>query len=353
MPQNILFIGRGTHLTCGAGHQARALMENEGQLKAAGFDLTFEHALSNEELIQKGTLRDYDAVLLLVAWRDSVDEVCRTLEKIRKGQRGKLAFIDYTDQSCSPHWAALPLVDHFIKPHLLSPIDNYGNTYEGGYIFTDFLKRQMNYELEDWYFHSPLDFKYADRIQLGWNMASLERYRRISSLGNRFTLAFRFRPVDINLRFTVGNYQNKSAWYTKYRQATKDIVKTLKRRRFSGEERLPFKRYLLDLSLSKIVVSPFGWGEVCYRDYEAVACGSLLIKPSMEHLITEPNIFIPNKTYVPVRWDLSDLKEKCDYYLNHPAQAQQIIANASRAFQSFFHEQTIVKRMAEILGQGH
>lgn len=30
---------------------------------------------------------------------------------------------------------------------------------------------------------------------------------------------------------------------------------------------------------SKIVVSPWGWGESCFRDYEALLCGSVLIKP--------------------------------------------------------------------------
>ncbi len=351
MSQNVLFVGRGTHLTCGAGHQARAILENQAELERSGFAFEIQHAQDSEELVKKATLKPYDHVLLLVPWRDTADDVVRTLERTRAKQKGKLTLIDYTDQTCSPHWAALPLVDSFLKPYLLTPLRNYENDYAGGYIFTDFLKRKLDYDLMDWHFSSHLDQKYADRIHLGWNLCGLDRYHQIAKIGNRFTLPFALRPIDLNVRFTVGKYQGKSAWYTKYRATARDIVKSIKGKRISGEGRLPFKRYLLDLSLSKIVVSPFGWGEVCFRDYEAVSCGSLLIKPSMEHLITEPNIFIPNKTYVPVRWDLSDLKEKCDYYLQHPQEAQAIIRNAYDTYRLFFKEKRIVNKLTELLRQ--
>ena len=39
---------------------------------------------------------------------------------------------------------------------------------------------------------------------------------------------------------------------------------------------------------SKIVVSPFGFGEMCHRDFEAWGCGAVLLKPRVDHLRTLP-----------------------------------------------------------------
>jgi hypothetical protein len=181
------------------------------------------------------------------------------------------------------------------------------------------------------------------------NIASLKRYERFLQLGTRYSLPFRFRPIDINTRFTVGNHQGSNAWYSRYRGETRERIRRMKGVRLSGEGRLEFRRYLLETAFSKIVVSPFGWGEVCYRDYEAVCCGALLIKPAMEHLRTEPNIYYPNETYVPVRWDLSDLEEKCRYYLNHPKEAQAIIRRASQVYREFFDQNRYISLMEEAL----
>ena len=46
--------------------------------------------------------------------------------------------------------------------------------------------------------------------------------------------------------------------------------------------------------------SPFGQGEVCYRDFEIFEFGVVMIKPSMERINTNPNPYIENETYIPV-----------------------------------------------------
>jgi spore maturation protein CgeB len=87
---------------------------------------------------------------------------------------------------------------------------------------------------------------------------------------------------------------------------------------------------------SKVVFSPFGWGEVCFRDYEAVACGCLLVKPSMSHVATSPDIFVPDQTYVPVKWDFSDLCQKIEFYLSRPDEASRIAENAHRVLSTYY-----------------
>ena len=75
------------------------------------------------------------------------------------------------------------------------------------------------------------------------------------------------------------------------------------------------KKYLKSLQKSKITISPFGWGEVCFRDTEAILARSLLVKPNMDHLVTWPDVYITNKTYISVDWDVKYLDEKIENLL--------------------------------------
>jgi hypothetical protein len=95
---------------------------------------------------------------------------------------------------------------------------------------------------------------------------------------------------------------------------------------------VPQKRFNWEVQNSRIILSPFGWGELCFRDYEAVQSGALLVKPDMGHLETWPDIFSPGETYVPIAWDGSDVVDKCEHYLAHDAERRRIIANAWQAY---------------------
>jgi len=60
---------------------------------------------------------------------------------------------------------------------------------------------------------------------------------------------------------------------------------------------------------SRAVVSPWGWGESCHRDYEAILLGAILIKPTMDHVDCWPHIYEPDKTYIKCAVDFSDLPD--------------------------------------------
>ncbi|MDA8791503.1 hypothetical protein N9M93_04055, partial [Candidatus Pelagibacter bacterium] len=68
------------------------------------------------------------------------------------------------------------------------------------------------------------------------------------------------------------------------------------------------KNYINQIRLSKYVLSCYGWGEICYRDWEAAINYSLILKPDMSNIDTWPNLYNSYKTYVPLLWDLSDLE---------------------------------------------
>ena len=86
--------------------------------------------------------------------------------------------------------------------------------------------------------------------------------------------------------------------------------------------------FLSTLKKSKIGLSPFGMGELCYRDLEIIQHGCLLIKPDMSKVITEPDFFKPMETYVPVKPDWSDLNETIEKVLANYKDYQYIIDNS-------------------------
>jgi hypothetical protein len=94
------------------------------------------------------------------------------------------------------------------------------------------------------------------------------------------------------------------------------------------------KRYYQELYDSQIVLSPFGWGEVCFRDFEALISGALLFKPDMSHLKTWPDIYIPFETYVPLNWEGTDIKEKAESYLANDGERKRIARNAWERYRS-------------------
>ena len=73
--------------------------------------------------------------------------------------------------------------------------------------------------------------------------------------------------------------------------------------------RIPHDEYEREGKRAKAILSPFGWGEVCGRDFEAFVYGAIMIKMSMSHCYTFPDAYQENLTYVPVKWDFSDLDE--------------------------------------------
>ena len=67
--------------------------------------------------------------------------------------------------------------------------------------------------------------------------------------------------------------------------------------------------YLRELARSRIVISPFGLGEITLRDFEIFLSGALALKPDMAHMETWPDLFRSGETIATHRWDLSDLEE--------------------------------------------
>ena len=61
--------------------------------------------------------------------------------------------------------------------------------------------------------------------------------------------------------------------------------------------------FFKNLYESKISIGAYGWGEVCYREFEATHMGSAIITADMSNISTWPNIYLKSETYMPYNLD--------------------------------------------------
>ena len=110
---------------------------------------------------------------------------------------------------------------------------------------------------------------------------------------------------------------NQAIYYNRFRQNVFDnLSDKFNVTKLENGIRIPIEEYYNRMSNSKIILAPFGFGEIAPRDLEATMFGSVLIKPDMSHLETVPNLYVPYETYVPCKHDFSDLNEKIDYVIS-------------------------------------
>ena len=115
------------------------------------------------------------------------------------------------------------------------------------------------------------------------------------------------RDIDVHAR--LGGMKQDS-WYGAMRRSASAKVEALNGIVTTSGSGIRLKEFLAELRRSKICFSPFGYGEICWRDIEAFMTGSVLLKPDMSHLRTEPDLFRNDETYVATAWDFSDIEEK-------------------------------------------
>jgi hypothetical protein len=115
------------------------------------------------------------------------------------------------------------------------------------------------------------------------------------------------RSLDVFCAITVNYGCPAINWHR--RAALKQITSIRGRRAFITRGRvLPSQVYQYLLRQARICVSPWGWGETCHRDYEALAAGCVLIKPKTDFV--DSMLPLDERHYVPCMPDFCDLKER-------------------------------------------
>ena len=195
------------------------------------------------------------------------------------------------------------------------------------YLFKNQLLSREEYKKQTafnkWFFDSDsnLDLGYDipkdkwDRIKLsGYNLGHLlPQYRNFQPINNN-------KDIDVCAIYQAEHKYNEDhgvrndLHYTNHRKGCWDVLDSKFNTR---KDKLPYQEYINVLYNSKVAISPFGMGELCFRDFECIQFGTIIIKPSMSMVNTIPNIYESNDTYLSVMYDWSNLNETIDYVLSN------------------------------------
>lgn len=294
-------------------------------------------------------VRSYDIIFVKLHFRTPADEAKQIIQRLYtiKGD-AKIVYFDGDDDACIQWPEMLNYLDLYVKKHLFAETELYKKVFIGKNNLTDYVAYKFNISFSDNIIPTskPVDPIYFDKIFLGYNIALDENIKKLY----KRNLLSQLLPKDNDIicRATI-----PTNWM---RYLRKDIIPELQKMASKCQVLIPDKRVTLEqyydeLRRSKICVSPFGYGEICWRDFESILCQCLLIKPDMSHIKTSPNIFVPYKTYVPVKWDFSDLQEKCFYYLEHEDERNQIIAQAYKVLSDYYREEKFISWFEDLLNK--
>jgi hypothetical protein len=290
-------------------------------------EIGLDALLKNPDSAPKGA-----DVVCFQAWIEKTPEELRAIVALLRQQHpaAKLAFLDLcapTDLRFASSIGAD--IDLYVKKHVLRDRSAYDRPTRGDTNLTDWYGAHYGETLPAVHFELPAGF--MDKLLVGPSFVTapymLPRFFAVSEApvgGNR--------RYDLHARLGGVGTRN---WYEKMRADALGCVRKLHDAAVTPQTFVNKRAYMRELGQSKVCFSPFGYGEVCWRDYEAVFSGALLVKPDMSHLETIPDVFVPHETYVPIRWDFADLGEVVSRYLADEPRRLEIARAAYAAMHRF------------------
>lgn len=236
--------------------------------------------------------------------------------------------------------AVLPLVKKFFKSQVYSDRSLYQKPLYGNRLYTDFYNRQFQIEDDSVPEPDPLvSDEDLTKIQVSWNigfarcfnfygeyLAALYQRIQLNSILRikpKLHAVGQSRPRDAYVRMGL-NFPRATIGYQRRKLA--DLM--------GKQSRVSRAQYFGEMKESKVVVSPFGWGEINNRDFEAYIYGCLLLKPSMSHLETFPDFFHDGETFISYKWDLADMGDKIDNAVANYSRYREIAQEAQARYAS-------------------
>lgn len=233
-----------------------------------------------------------------------------------------------------------PHIDLYVKKHVFKDRARYGQPTRGDTNLVDYYGRRYGLDYPNQCFTIPSGF--LDKLVIGPSFCMAPRLLpQFFDQATARSLAPRF---DIQARLAVQG----DGWYQSMRGQAVDIIDSLDQYSVLSRNGIKQRQYMRELRASRLCFSPFGYGEVCWRDYEAILSGALLIKPDMSHIETAPDIFRANETYIPVAWDFSDLAEVMTWWLAHPEQCEKITRRAYQVLHEHARQAHFVDQMSPV-----
>ncbi len=293
--------------------------------------------------------RDSNDVLIMVRRFIKPDRVDLDLLRRLRGKYRRVAFFHDDAGGGIPRLEVLPYVDLFYTKALFRDRSLYGRSLYGKELYSDFFHEK--YGVTD---PSPRERPTESRpaelakLRLSWNIGVGDyprgKLRQRAGVAASMALGFRAAKVFYGRgRLPKDPVAANRGLYPVHARIGLAGPPSIAHQRVLILERIAGnpdflvgpvsqRRFNHEVAHSRITLSPFGWGELCLRDFEAVRGGSLLLKPDMSHLETWPDIFVASQTYASFDWAGGDLVARARAWLADEAARAR---TARRAYQSY------------------
>ena len=319
-------------------HSLKAFLFSEGKRR-------FDYTDSPERCLTK----DRNEVLIMVRRFIKPDLVDLELMKKLRDKYRRIAFFHDDAGGGIPRLEVLPYVDLFYSKALLKDRSLYRRPLYGKELYSDYFHNKYGIADPDHRERPAVaDPSELSKLRLSWNIGvgDYPRGKLRQRIGVAASMAFGFSaaklfygsgrlpedPVSANrgtidVHARIGLVNRPSIAYQR-----KLILERIQGNPSFLTGEASQRVYNREVANSKIVLSPFGWGELCLRDFEAVIAGALLLKPDMSHLETWPDVFQPGETYAPFSWEGEDLVQVAERYLADEPERKRITRSAFASY---------------------
>lgn len=249
-------------------HDFRCLVPYLEEIEAAGFEIVTSDG--DVQLVTRGTLMPGNMPL-----SQSIDNAMKILDKLENP-------LIYDSSDSTSVFFTWELRRHtpsrILIKNQITTLDNYNKTSPYGKWFWGRTGSiAYNAEMTEKEYIEDLFLSHTNiHAWMRMNFINPANYRKINVFARMGSLE------GTNMSYGHDN----RVYYNKHRkdfieEATKAGIKI-------DTSKVPYQQYIQELANSRYCLSPFGMGELCLRDIEAIYCGSLPIKPNTQ-TITYPN----------------------------------------------------------------
>lgn len=271
--------------------------------------------------------------------------VVQLMQRIQQGcPNAAICYLDWMAPIDIRHAAALdPYVSSYITKQTFRDPADFHRSWVGDSNLSDHYFRAMDKPMAEARYGFPEGFE--SKVILGSNFGfspqMLDMFLRSRHGGSE-------RDIDFHARIATKGVD----WYAHMRTEAYQAAKAITGVKSVIDGRVKRTEFFAEMYRSKLCFSPFGYGEVCWRDYEAFATGAVLLKPNVDHLRTFPDVFVPGETYVSLRWDLADLQEQVQRLLQDAPARARISAAAFDVMHRHIAERSPMQPFLAVLGRG-
>lgn len=260
-------------------------------------------------------------------------------ERISQVRRGveKLLWFDTSDSTRITLPSVLPHVDTYCKKQLLVDRELYTQPLYASRLYSDYyLRNREKFDLgEQFTEEKEVQLSSAaklSKLSVAWNLGfdicspvpdkiwviidrvpykmsgKLPWNTLIQSTG-LWTPVDRPRPINVSGRFSTGFALDSVEFHRK-------LLDERLQTRFDSDMVNPIT-YWKELKETKLLLSPFGHGEVCFRDFEGFMNGCVVVKPEIDHIETWPPVYEAGETIVTTSWGMEGVENLIDKLVNN------------------------------------